>query len=75
MGSVLYVTAEVIRQIAILAQAYMPQSAEKLLDALSVDAQKRQFSALGEEGRLKSGGVIAKPEPVFPRYVEPETDA
>jgi methionyl-tRNA synthetase len=75
MGTVLYVTAEVIRQIAILAQAYMPQSAAKLLDALGVGEGQRQFSQLGAAGRLASGGPVPKPEPVFPRYIEPETDA
>ena len=33
-GTVLYVTAEVLRQIAILAQPFMPASAGKLLDLL-----------------------------------------
>ena len=33
-GTVLYVTAEVLRQIAILAQPFMPASAAKLLDLL-----------------------------------------
>src|SRR5882672_1782549 len=37
-GTVLYVTAEVIRQVAILAQPYMPSSAAKLLDLLAVPA-------------------------------------
>jgi methionyl-tRNA synthetase len=75
MGTVLYVTAEVIRQIAILAQAYMPESAAKLLDALGVGEGQRQFSQLGAAGRLASGGPVPKPEPVFPRYIEPETEA
>ena len=35
-GTVLYVTAEVLRQIAILAQPFMPESAAKLLDLLAV---------------------------------------
>ena len=34
-GTVLYVTAEVIRQVAILAQPFMPASAGKLLDLLA----------------------------------------
>ena len=42
-GTVLYVTAEVIRQVAILAQSVMPASAEKLLDLLAVPAGARQF--------------------------------
>ena len=35
-GTVLYVTAEVLRQIAILAQPFVPASAAKLLDLLAV---------------------------------------
>ena len=35
-GTVLYVTAEVLRQVAILAQPFMPASAGKLLDLLAV---------------------------------------
>ncbi len=70
MGTVLYTTAEVIRQVAILAQAVMPASAAKLLDILSVPAEKRVFSELGEAGRLVAGTAIPKPTAVFPRYVE-----
>lgn len=72
MATVLYVTAEVIRQVAILCQPYMPASASKLLDLLSVDSNKRAFDALGEGGRLQSGTALPKPEGVFPRYVSPE---
>ena len=39
-GTVLYVTAEVIRQVAILAQPFMPASAGKLLDLLGVPAER-----------------------------------
>ena len=42
-GTVLYVTAEVIRQVAILAQPVMPQSAAKLLDLLAVPARRAGF--------------------------------
>src|SRR4051794_2163726 len=41
MGTILYVTAEVIRQVAILAQAFMPGSAKKLLDLLAVPENER----------------------------------
>ena len=74
MQTVLYVTAEVIRQVAILAQPVMPASADKLLDLLSVPADKRNFASLGEAGRLVSGTDLPKPEGVFPRYVEKEQD-
>src|SRR3981189_844787 len=42
-GTVLYVTAEVIRQVAILSAPFMPSSAAKLLDLLAVPASGRQF--------------------------------
>ncbi len=70
MGTVLYVTAEVIRQISILTQAFMPDASAKMLDQLSIDANDRQFSNLGEGGRLPSGNDVVGPAPVFPRYVE-----
>ena len=72
MGTVLYVTAEIIRQVAILCQPFMPDSSARLLDSLSVAEEARQFDQLGSAGRLASGADIAKPQPVFPRYVEPE---
>ena len=48
METILYVTAEVVRQVAILAQPVMPHAAEKLLDALGQDDEARTFEALGE---------------------------
>ncbi len=75
MATVLYVTAEVVRQIAILLQPVVPGSAAKLLDLVATPADKRDFSALGEPGRLVSGTPIEAPKPVFPRYVAPDADA
>jgi methionyl-tRNA synthetase len=69
--TVLYVTAEVIRQIAILAQPAMPQSAAKLLDALGIPEGQRDFATLGGATRIKAGVTLPAPTPVFPRYVEP----
>ena len=74
-GTVLYVTAEVLRQIAILAQPFMPASAEKLLDLLAVPADERTFSFLGGEHRLAAGVKLPPPTAVFPRYVEAEAPA
>jgi methionyl-tRNA synthetase len=70
MDTVLYVTAECIRQIAVLAQPYIPSAAAKLLDQLAVAAEARGFSQLGGAGRLKSGSQLPPPHGVFPRYVE-----
>jgi methionyl-tRNA synthetase len=69
-GTVLYVTAEVIRQVAILAQPFMPESAAKLLDLLAVPTDERTFAYLGREHRLAAGSTLPAPAPVFPRYVE-----
>ena len=73
MGTVLYVTAELVRQVAILAQPIMPTSAGKLLDLLGLDADSRDFVRLGADGRLQPGITLPPPVGVFPRYVEPET--
>ncbi len=73
MGTVLYVTAEIIRQVAILASPIMPASCARLLDQIAVDEGARSFAALGEGGRLAAGVALPTPEGVFPRYVEEET--
>jgi methionyl-tRNA synthetase len=70
-GTVLYVTAEVLRQIAILAQPFMPESAGKLLDLLAVPDGERTFADLGGKHRLAPGAKLPAPAAVFPRYVEP----
>jgi methionyl-tRNA synthetase len=74
-GTVLYVTAEIIRQVAILAQPVVPQAAAKLLDLLAVPQDERNFAMLGEGKRLKAGSSLPAPSGVFPRYVEPEATA
>ncbi|MBU0797063.1 MAG: methionine--tRNA ligase [Alphaproteobacteria bacterium] len=70
METVLYVTAEVVRQAAILAQTATPAGAEKLLDSLAVAPGDRSFASLGQAGRLKPGTVLPAPAPAFPRWVE-----
>lgn len=72
MATILYVTAECVRQFAILAQPVMPESAAKLLDLLAVPPEARTFASLGSAGRLKAGAAVPEPQGVFPRYVDPE---
>jgi methionyl-tRNA synthetase len=74
METILYVTAEVVRQVAILAQPVTPAGAAKLLDGLSQGPDARSFKALGEAGRLVPGTAIPPPTGVFPRYIEPGTE-
>jgi len=71
--TVLYVTAEVVRQIAILAQPAMPEACAKLLDILGIAPDARDFAALAT--RIKGSSQLPPPAPVFPRYVEPKDDA
>ncbi|GGE45722.1 methionine--tRNA ligase [Agaricicola taiwanensis] len=72
MATVLYVTAEVVRRIAVLIQPVMPASGAALLDALAVGADDRTFAALEPDRRLEAGTPLPMPSPVFPRYVEQE---
>ncbi len=71
--TVLYVTAEVLRQVAIFAQIATPAAAVRLLDLLAIPADARDFAALGAAGRIAPGTVLPEPVGVFPRYVEPES--
>jgi methionyl-tRNA synthetase len=73
-ATVLYVTAEVLRQVAILAQPFMPTSAGRLLDLLGVPADERSFAQLGAKHRLASGATLPPPAPIFPRYIDPATE-
>ena len=70
--TILYVTIEVLREVAILVQPVMPVAAGKLLDLLGVAQEDRSFAALGAEHRLVSGTALPAPSAIFPRYVEPE---
>jgi methionyl-tRNA synthetase len=72
MNTVLYVTAEVLRQLAILTQPYVPAAAERLLDMLAIPPAARQFANLGAAGRLEPGTELPAPQGIFPRYVEAE---
>ncbi|MGY6645587.1 MAG: methionine--tRNA ligase [Salinarimonas sp.] len=72
MATVLYVTAEVLRIVGILVQPFIPDSASKLLDLLAVSPDQRLIAAIGEGGRLTPGAALPAPQPVFPRFIEPE---
>ena len=70
MATVLYVTAEVIRVVAVMVQAVMPESAGKLLDLLAVPQDARQFADTATP--LAAGVELPQPQGVFPRYVDAE---
>jgi len=72
METILYVTAETLRRLAIPLQAFIPASAGKLLDLLAVAADARDFAHAGEADALAAGATLPTPAPVFPRFVEEE---
>jgi methionyl-tRNA synthetase len=74
METILYVTAEAVRQVAILAAPVTPTASAKLLDLLGQPADARSFRSLGQAGRLVPATALPAPSGVFPRYVEPGTE-
>jgi methionyl-tRNA synthetase len=74
-GTVLYVTAEVLRQVSILILPFMPASADKLLDLLAIPERERHFAKLAGAHRIGAGAKLPAPAAVFPRYVEPTGEA
>lgn len=73
METVLYVLAECVRCLSILISPVMPDSANALLNQLSVDADARQIRVIAPDFALQGGIMIDKPEGVFPR-IEAQTD-
>ncbi|MEM8799027.1 MAG: methionine--tRNA ligase [Pseudomonadota bacterium] len=72
MQTVLYVTIETVRRIALVLQPFMPTSMGNMLDLLAVPGDERAFRHAGTEFALKSGTQLPKPVGVFPRFVEAE---
>ena len=68
METVLFVLTGVYRKLALILNAYMPQSTDKVLDLLAVDASDRSFDTWEDE--MVPGTELPKPAGVFPRYVE-----
>ena len=75
MATVLYVLCETIRHLALLTQPFVPDASARMLDQLGVAGDTRDFTTLNTDHGLTPGAVLPKPEPVFPRYVEPEEGA
>jgi methionyl-tRNA synthetase len=73
MATVLYVLAEVVRKLAILTQPFMTRGPAGLLDQIGQPEDARTFASLAS--RLEPGRKIAKPQGVFPRYVETESES
>jgi methionyl-tRNA synthetase len=72
MNTVLWVTAETLRRVALLTQPVMPTASAQLLDLLGVPDNQRSFAHFGAEHCLKAGTALPAPQGVFPRYVDEE---
>jgi methionyl-tRNA synthetase len=75
METILYVTAETLRRLAIPLQPFIPSAASSLLGLLGVDAGARDFAYAGDSHALAPGAPLPAPAPVFPRYVEEAEEA
>ncbi|MGU3576735.1 methionine--tRNA ligase [Brucellaceae bacterium C25G] len=73
METVLYVTAEILRRVGIMTQAFIPASSAKLLDVLAIPENQRNFADIAAHP-LVSGADLPVPQPIFPRYVETEDE-
>jgi len=74
-ATILAVTLETLRCIAIMAQPVMPTAMAKMLDALGVDLDARTFAAVTADHQIKGGTLLPAPSPVFPRYVEEDKES
>ncbi len=73
MATVLYVTAEVLRRVCLLAQPIVPVGAAKLLNQLSVPETARTMNDW--DSALVAGTALPEPSGAFPRYQPPENQA
>ncbi|GAA4362707.1 methionine--tRNA ligase [Paeniglutamicibacter cryotolerans] len=70
METVLYVTLEVVRRVALLTQPVMPASSAQLLEVLGQpEGSARSFSAF--DTAIVPGTQLPAPTPIFPKYEEP----
>ena len=67
MGTVLYLTADTVRRLAIPMQAFVPASAEALLTQLAVPADQRMLADAAVPDRLVPGTELPVPQGVFAR--------
>jgi methionyl-tRNA synthetase len=68
MNTVLRVLLEVMRPVAVLLQAFMPDSMDRLMDQLGLTQDARKISAL--DSPMLEGAALPAPAGIFPRFVE-----
>ena len=65
MNTVLFVLANIIKNVSLIATNFIPNGANKILDQLAIPKNKRKYKNFDEE--LTPGSKFNKPEGVFPR--------
>ncbi|WP_370930828.1 methionine--tRNA ligase [Bartonella sp. DGB1] len=70
--NILYITLELLRRIAILLIAFIPESANKLLDLLAIEPEERNFKYI--DIPLKPGTILPEPKAIFPRFINEKVD-
>ena len=65
MNTVLFVLANIIKNVSLIATNFIPNGANKILDQLAIPKNKREYKNFDEE--LTPGSKFNKPEGVFPR--------
>ncbi|MEP2102391.1 MAG: methionine--tRNA ligase [Parasphingorhabdus sp.] len=70
--TVLYYTAESIRQLAIMLRWVIPESCDKMLDLLAQDADKRDFNHM--TNAIEPGLALPTPSGIFPRLEMPAAE-
>ncbi len=67
LKSVMYHLIENLRIIAVLLQPFMPETAEKMFKQLGIKNELKSWNSIQEYGKIESGKVIEKGEPLFMR--------
>jgi methionyl-tRNA synthetase len=70
METVLYVLTEVIRNIAIITQPFMPSSSGTILDQVGISDNARSFKSFGSSERIIAGTSLPEPSGIFPRILD-----
>ena len=70
MQTVLFVAAETLRRLALLAQPFMPGAASHMLDQLRIPKDTRTFASMTADEAVLPGTLLPAASAVFPRYVE-----
>ena len=75
MATVLAVTAETLRRVALMVQPFVPTAGAALLDLLAVPPTQRTFAHADAAHALPAGTPLPPPAPIFPRFEKPEAKA